>query len=141
MDGDGYYFVYIKNTDDDDLIITSITLWVASNKDDANVEVYVGHTLSSVANHTAVIPSNVNAGSGNSASGTFYVNDGAVNLSTLSGGVVAGRWKPTVSVNKWDKGTGWILPKNQTFSLLATKDNTFRGYISFYYHNAQMLGH
>lgn len=138
VNGDGYNFLYIQNTDDDDLIVTSITLWVATAKDDANVEAYIGHTLTSVANNTSIVPSNLNAGSGQSASGVFYVNDGVGNLTTLSGGVVAGRWKPTTSVGKWSKTTGWIVPKNQTFTLLATKDNTFRGYISFYVHNSQV---
>jgi len=133
-DADGNTFVYIQNTDDKDLIITSITLWVASNKDDSNVEAYVGHILTAVANETAVTPSNVNPRSGNSASGIFYVNDGAGNLTTLTGGVICGRWKPTTTVGKWEKKSGWVIPKNQTFTLQCTKDNTFRGYISFYYH-------
>jgi len=141
VDGDGYYFLYIKNTDDNDLIITSITLRTNQNKDDDDVEAYIGHTLSSVANHTAVVPANINAGSGLSASGTFYVNDGAGNLTTLSGGAVAGRYKFTTTQSKWVKASGWIIPKNQTFSLLTAKDNKFHGYVSFYFHNAQMLGH
>jgi len=138
VDGDGYYFLYIQNTDDDDLIITSITLWVATAKDDANIEAYIGHTIASAANYTAVVPTNVNAGSGLTADGVFYVNDGAGNLTTLSGGAVAGRWKPTTSVGIWENPSGWVIPKNQTFSLACTKDNTFRGYVSFFVHNSQM---
>jgi len=141
VDGDGYYFLYIKNTDDEDLIVTSITLRTGQNKDDDDVEVHLGHTLSSVANHTAIVPANVNAGCGLLADGTFYVNDGAGNLTTLAGGVVAGRYKFTTTQSKWSKSTDWIIPKNQTFSLLTAKDNKFYGYVSFFFHNAQLLGH
>ena len=139
VDGDGYNFVYIKNGQDEDLIITSITFWANQNKDDNNIEVWLGHTLTSVLNNTSVVPANVNAGSGQAASGDFYVNDGGGNLTTLAGGVVAGRFKPTTSVQKWEKKSGWIVPKNQTFTLLTTKDNKFDGYISFYYHNSQRV--
>lgn len=136
VDGDDYNFLYIQNTNDEDLIITSITLWVSQNKDDSNVEVWIGHALSSVANNTSVVPANLNAGSGLAASGVFYVNNGSGNLTTLSGGVVAGRLKPTTSAHKWEKKSGWVIPKNQTFVLLASKDNKFTGYISFYVHNS-----
>lgn len=137
VDGDGYNFVYIQNTDDNDLIITSINLWVNQNKDDDNVEAWVGHTLADVANHTAIVPANLNPGSGKAASGVFYVNDGAGNLTTLAGGVIAGRFKPTTAFSRWIKETGWVVPKNQTFVLSTAKDNKFTGYISFYIHNSQ----
>lgn len=133
-DADGNCIVYIQNTDDKDLVITSITIWVASNKDDANLEAYVGEALSAVANNTSITPTNVNPGSAKAATGVFYVNDGSGDLTTLSGGAICGRFKPRETVQKWEKKSGWILPENQTFTLKCTKDNTFRGYISFYYH-------
>ena len=135
--GDGYNFVYIQNTADEDMHITSINIWMNQAKEDDNIEVWLGHVLTSVANNTSITPGNTNAGSGQSASGVFYVNDGGGNLTTLAGGVVAGRWKPTATMeNKWTKRSCWILPKNQTFTLLSSKDNKITGYISFYYHKS-----
>lgn len=132
-DGDGYYILNLQNTADKHLIITSITLWVATAKDDSNVEVMIGTSLAS-AGTTTITPTNCNALSGLSATGTFYVNDGAGNMTVASAGLICGRRKVNTTPTKWIKESGWIIPKNQGFSLLCTKDNTFRGYLSFYYH-------
>lgn len=133
--GDGFCFLYIKNEDEHkSLIITSITLWTASDKDDANVVATLGETLTGVANETIVVPSNLNAGSGHTADGTFYVNDGGGDITTLTDGKIVGRWKPRKLVGKWLKESGWMLTKNQTFTLKCGKDNKFYGYVAFYYH-------
>jgi len=137
IDGDGYYVVSIQNTDDDDLIVTSMTLWVNQNKEDCNVEVYLKGTLAS-AGTTAITPANCNAGSGETATGTFYVNDGAGNMTVGTTGTICGRMKLFTTPTRWVKESGWILPKNGVMNIMNTKDNKFSGYISFYVHNDQL---
>lgn len=133
VDSDGAYILNLQNTNNGNLIITSITLWTASSKDDSNVEAMIGTSLAS-AGTTTVTPTNCNALSGLSATGTFYVNDGSGNMTVADAGLICGRHKVSTTPTKWIKESGWIIPKNQGFSLLCTKDNTFRGYLSFYYH-------
>ena len=133
---DADYFVYMLNTDDDDLIVSSITLWAATDKDDDNVEAWIGKALASVANETAVVPANLNGGCTLNAAGTFYVSDGtAGGITTLTGGRQAGRMKFYSKPTKWEKSSHWLIPKNSTFCLKTEKDNKYTGYISFYFHN------
>lgn len=132
------WLLALKNTDDDDLIVTSITLWLPAFKDTAIIEAYLGGTFTYASGGTAVVPCNLNAGSGNSASGSFYVNAGAANIATITAGSICGRYIFTTTPLKWEKGSGWIVPKNQCFMLRSDKDGeAFKGYLSFYYHNAQ----
>jgi len=132
VDGDGYFLVSLQNTNDDDLIVTSITLWTATSKDDCNVEVTLNGTLAS-AGTTAVTPVNC-SGKGNNATGTFYKNDGAGNMTVTTTGDIVSRRKFSSTPYKWEKKSGWILTKNDVMNIVVTKDNTFRGYISFFYH-------
>lgn len=134
VDGDGYYILNLQNSHDHDLVITSITLWTASSKDDCNVEAMVGTSLAS-AGTTTITPTNVDSRSGLVAEGTFYVNDGSGNMTVATAGLICGRHRFSTTPVKWVKTSGWIIAKNKCFSLLCSKDNTFRGYLSFYYHN------
>ncbi len=142
INGDGYIIAAIKNADDEELIITSITCWVATNKVDGWLEAYVGGTYTNDTNGTAVTPTNLHAGSGiaPSSSSLFIKNDGTGDITTVSGASVAGRWLPTASVGKWSKTTGWTIPKNGVFYITGAKDNTYRGYISFYLHTFDISG-
>lgn len=137
IDGDGYIIAAIKNVDDEELVITSITMWVATTKLDGWLEAYVGGTFTNDTNGTPVVPTNLHAGNGKSPSSSslFIQNDGTGNMTTLAGGLIAGRWLPTQAVGKWEKSTGWVLPTNGVFYITGAKDNTYRGYISFYLHN------
>jgi len=136
-DSTGYWVAIIKNSDDRDLIITSITGWVSSFKNDQIYEAYVGGTFTYATNGTAVVPANLNAGSGNVAQGDFYVNDGSGNITTVVAGVVAGRYIFTTTPGKWVKGSGWIIPKNKCFMLYSNIAEKLNGYISFYYHDSE----
>lgn len=129
-----HYFVAIKNTDDLDMVVTSVTLWVNEFKDTAIVEASVGGTFTYSANGTAVIPSNCDAASGKAASGSFYVNDGVGELATITAGDITGRHIFTTTPIKWMKNSGWVIPKNLCFFLRVEGGITFRGYVSFYYH-------
>ncbi len=136
IDGDTYIIAAIKNADDEELVITSITMWVATAKSDGWLEAYVGGTYTNDSNGTVVTPTNLHAGSGiaPSSSSLFIKNDGAGNITTVSGASVAGRWLPSAAAGKWEKSTGWVIPKNGVFYITGAKDNTYRGYISFYLH-------
>lgn len=136
IDGDTYIIAAIKNADDEELVITSITCWVATAKSDGWLEAYVGGTYTNDSNGVVVSPTNLHAGSGIAPSDNslFIKNDGGGNMTTVAGANVAGRWLPSASVGKWSKTTGWVLPKNGVFYITGAKDNTYRGYISFYLH-------
>ena len=133
-----YYLLALKNTHDKDLIVTSVTLWVAEFKDGTIIEASIGGTFTYAAGGTVVVPANLNAGSGKAAEGSFYVNDGAAtDISTITAGAIAGRYVFDTKPRKWAKGSGWVIPKNQCFFLKndAANDNTWRGYLSFFYHD------
>ena len=134
-----YYLAALKNTHDLDMIITSVTLWVAEFKDGTIIEASLGGSFTYAAGGTAVVPANVNAGSGKAAEGSFYVNDGAASdISTIVAGSIAGRYIFDTKPRVWTKTSGWVIPKNQCFFLKndAANDNTWRGYMSFFYHEA-----
>ena len=131
-----YYIVAIKNTDDNKLVIDKIVLWVASFKAASIVEASIGGTFVYAAGGTAVVPANCDAESGKTATGSFYVNDGAAtDISTIVAGDITGRFLFTTTPLVWEKLSGWILPKNQCFFLKhdPANDNTFNGYISMHY--------
>jgi len=137
ISGAGEYFVVIKNTDDKSLHISSVTLFMPEFSDTAIVEAYIGGTFAYSANGTVVVPSNCNAGSGKTATGVFYKNDGGGDLATIVQGSIAGRFMFDRQSIKWEKKSHWILPKNQCFMLICEKGQRIAGYISFYYHNDQ----
>lgn len=134
-DGANYWVAVIKNTSDKNLVVTSLTGWVSSFKNDQIYEVYTGGTLTYATNGTAVVPANCNSGSGETATGDFYVNDGAGNITTVVTGDINGRFIFTTTPTKWEKTSGWILRKNQTWMLWTNLAEKLTGYVSFYYHD------
>lgn len=139
LNGAGEYFAVMKNTDDLDMHITSVTLFMPEFSDTAIVEAYIGGTFAYSANGNAVVPTNMNAGSGNTATGTFYKNDGVGDLATITQGNIAGRYMFDRVSMKWEKSTHWVVPKNTCFMLICEKAQRIAGYISFYYHNNQWV--
>ena len=135
-DSTDYWLAIIKNSDDKDLIITSITGWVSSFENTQIYEACIGGTFTYASNGTAVVPCNLNAGSGKTASGDFYVNDGGGNITTVVAGSIAGRHIFTTTPGRWVKNSGWVIPKNQCFMLRSNIAEKLTGYISFYYHDA-----
>ena len=133
-DAANYWVAIIKNTSDANMIITSVTGWVSSFSNTQIYEAYVGGTFTYATNGTAVVPANVNSGSGHSATGDFYVNDGTDNITTVVTGRIAGRFIFTTTPIKWEKFSGWVIPKNGTFMLWSNLAEKLTGYISFYYH-------
>jgi len=135
-DSADYWLAVIKNTDDDPMVVTSVTLWVNEFSDIAIVEAFLGSTFTYTDNGTVVTPTNLKSGVTGGADGEFYVNDGSGNITTIVAGSVAGRFIFTTTPLKWEKGSGWVVPKNQTFMLQVGSSKKFTGYISFYYHRS-----
>lgn len=134
------HLAVIKNTDDRDLVVTSVTLWMATFKDTTYLEVKLNETLTYAAGGTAVTPTNLKSGIAGGADGSFYTIAAAGTDITTFGGtaVFGGRFIFTTTPLKWEKNSGWIIPKNQVFSLYNNgNDNTYNGYISFYYRNGE----
>lgn len=70
---------YIKNDSDDDLIIDEIGLHITA----ANI-VYVSKVTGTAAGSpTTLVPTNCNLGSGKTATGTFYKDDGMTGLTDV----------------------------------------------------------
>lgn len=137
-DGVDYWLAIIKNTSDLTMHITSVTLWVPSFSNTQILEVCMGGTFVYAANGTPVVPANCNAGSGKTAVGDFYVNDGSGNITTIGGTqAIVGRYIFGTTPIKAEKRTDWILPKNQVFLLRSDLAEKFTGFISFFYHNNQ----
>ena len=126
-------FLYLKNTDDDDLIISSVLLYAAT---DESVQIKLGDS-GTTSGGTANVPTNRNAGSGNSADCTC--EDG-VDITGLSGGSVVDE----ISI---DGATGshktvWrsdiLLPKNGIATFYAvTGAIAIKMTVSIGFHNNQ----
>ncbi len=132
------HLAVIKNTDDRDLVVTSVTMWMATYKDTTYLEVKLNETLTYAAGGTAVVPANIKSGVAGGADGLFYrIASAGTDITTFAGtAVFGGRCIFTTTPYKWVKNSSWIVPKNQVFSLYNNgNDNTYNGYISFYYRN------
>jgi len=120
------------------IIITSVLLWVATYKDTTFLECLLNETFTYAAGGTAVTPANMISGKINGAEGEFYTIAAAGTDITTFGGtsVFGGRCIFTTTPYKWTKESGWIVPPGQVWSLYNNgNDNTYSGYVSFYYHD------
>lgn len=127
-------FFYIKNTSDDDLIVSKIEGWC----DDANQEisVYLGGTDAGTAAGDALVPANLNAGSGNTADADCTQD--ATDLAITGGRVVRLLKFPTTALERAEfnfEATGFILPKNQRLHMQAALAGLINLNITFYYHS------
>ncbi len=119
------------------LVVTSITIWVAAFKDTTYVEANLNETFTYAAGGNAVVPVNLRSGKAGGAQGDFYtIAAGGTDITTFGGSATkGGRFIFTTTPLKWAKRSGWLIPPNEVFSLYDEgNDNTFRGYVSFYYH-------
>jgi len=132
------WLVVIKNTHSTrKLIVTRIHLAPNTAHDDQELEVLVGGTFSYLAEGTVVTPTNLLASKSGGAQGDFYVSDGTADImTTVVAGSIAGRFPMPVK-KEYDcrKDSNWIIPPDQCFMLRPSKDEKFRGFISFYYHD------
>ena len=127
--------LYILNSSDKDLLIFCMMI----GSDTANTwytKTDVAATAITGGNVTAVVPTNLNSGSGLAAEGTFLTDDGDTML--LTGGNEAHRWIGEAGISKEINLSGdVILKKNDTFGLFKVTAgvDTFVGNIIFGYHD------
>jgi hypothetical protein len=127
--GAGDCFLYIKNTGDDDLIISSIKLYSASAE---RVQVKLGDS-GTTSGGTALTPVNRNAGSNNAPTAT--IEDG-VDITGLSGGSVMDDITAGTTMAKWSWESGIILSTNTVATFYAvTGAVAIRMTVSFYIHD------
>lgn len=136
-DGANDCIFYLKNNDDEDLIVESVW-WQTS----AAEEVYykLGDTGSAVKTNGAdITPANLNAGSGQSADVTCYSNtaDGAVDITGLSGGVTIQKlWLTSAASVLFNCDQDIIVPKNQVFSIYCVGgDTNLRASVTLHFHS------
>ena len=136
-DGAGDCIFYLKNTDDMDLVISGIW-WQTS----AAEEVYyklgdIGTPV--LTNGSAIIPVNLNAGSGKIASVLCYSNtaDGAVDITGLSGGTTIQQlWLTNAASEYFDLQSDIVLPKNTVFTIYCVGgDTNLRGTVAVGFHS------
>ena len=127
----GDCFLYIKNNDDKDLLISPINLIAAT---DEVIEVKIGDEGTPVGG-TATSPTNRHAGSGNAADGTFQTG---VDITGLSGGDIVdymGLDGATSSYKLIWKSL-LIIPKGKVLSLYATTGGiALKGSITIGFHS------
>ncbi len=112
--GAGDFFCYILNNSDDNIVVTELDLWTTTAE---YVDIYLGMT-GTAAGITLENPGNKNAGSSKIADATVAYG---ADITGLSGGSVVGRLRmPIAGVTKkhvWK--SGFVIPKNKTFALMA----------------------
>jgi len=120
------------------IVVTSVLLWVATYKDTTFLECLLNETFTYAAGGTVVTPANMRSGKIGGAEGEFYaIAAPGTDITTFSGtSVFGGRCIFTTTPYEWRKESGWIIPPGQVWSLYNNgNDNTYSGYVSFYYHD------
>lgn len=127
-------FVYIKNTDDEDLVIDEYCLWQDSGASELEVKVGDAGTPSGGG---SVTPTNMKSGSGKSATGIFETGS---DITNLSGGSIVLRTICGPEASAFPQNSlvrpysGIVVPKNKTCTFYHTAGGkTVRGYIAFHY--------
>ena len=132
------HIAVIKNTSSTTLLVTSITLFVATFKDSTRVKVYLNETFTYAAEGTAITPVNLRSGTVGGAVGDFYTIAAAgTDITTFAGtAVIGGIYVFTTTPLQFADPGGWVIPTGQVFSLYNIgNDNTFYGGIDFFYHD------
>lgn len=128
--GAGNVFFYLKNTSDDDLIITSIKLFTDSTED---IEVCLSGTGTPVSG-TDLTPVNRTSGTANTADCDCQTG---TDITGISGSNLVDRIVLS-NVNKTEKytwGSALVILKNTTVTLQVAVGNVnIKGTLSFYFH-------
>jgi len=129
----GDCIIYIENSDDEDMCIEGI--WLSPS---GATEIYfqLGDTGTRNA-ATGVVPVNCNAGSGNTADGTFEVGadlDGGA--ATLAGGTEIERYVYRAAADSAYRNfeQDIFIPKNSTLTIWSSAIVTINGTLVFNYH-------
>lgn len=131
------HIVVMKNTSPEDMLVTTITMFVAEYKSTTRVKVLLNESFTYAANGTVVVPTNVRSGVVGGAQGEFYtLAAGGTDITTFTGtSTIGGIYVFERYPLKFSTDSGWVIPPGQVFSLFNVgNDNTFYGHISFYYH-------
>ena len=111
--GAGDCFLYLKNNNATDLVITSISFWSAAAE---TIQMKLGDSGTIGGTHADLLPVSRNAGSGRTADVDCEVG---VDITGLSGGSVVDSFYATAAYQKWAWDSRIILPKNSIMSLYA----------------------
>ena len=129
-DSTGSCFLYIKNSDEKDMVIEGFSYATTGV-----IQVVKG-VSGTPGGGAAIVPSNVNFGSGRLADGTFY---GSTKITGLTKGTVVDR----VYCNSANESKNFnfeldvVLPKNSVLCLYTTGIDkaTYRGTFNFIFHD------
>ena len=110
--GAGDYFLYLKNTSEDDMVIEGFTIKVASAE---SIKWDINPTGTAVG--TSATPTNLNAGSGKAATGTFVTGNDITGLTT--GSIAYTTWHTSTESKQYNFEQDIILPKNRTLAAYA----------------------
>ena len=109
----GDCFLYFKNTSDDEIVVEGLYLRTAS-AEQINIKLGVTGTPSG---GSTVTPANCNAGSSNTAEGTFQTGNDITGLS--AGTTVEKFWLTTTESKYFNFEQDIIIPKNGVMSICA----------------------
>ena len=134
--GSNWIWAVVKNTEDADLVVSNVKLWTVTNKSNDWIGAYTRGTFAYSANGTVATPASCNSGGALSAGGVFYYNDAVGDLATIGAGQQCGALLAITTPQDFSIKANWVVPKNQVFYLKSelANDNTYQGYIEFYYH-------
>lgn len=127
----GDCFLYVKNTNDENMIVEGYSLWLAANE---YIDIKFGDVGTPVGGDT-IVPTNCNAGSTKSSDGTY---ENGNDITGLSGGTTVERLYHASSQEStyWNEDMDLIVPQNQVLTMYAQTGGTaLAGVLSFYLHN------
>lgn len=132
--------LYIKNGSDTDMVVEGFYLAVSGA---TNIYAEINNTVTDITagtGYAAFTPTNVNAGSGLTAEGTFAKGTDLATGTSLSAGGEVGR-----GVFLAATGTTWynfnqdlIVPKNKVLTLWSSAAVTVTGMVEFNYHKNEL---
>ena len=130
---------YMKNTDDKDMVVKGLTLGATDPTANETVEFKIGDS-GTRDSATALTPTNLNAGSGKAATGTFE-SGVKLNAGTLTGGTIFERIVLAGATDRisslWNFNQDVILPKNGvlTIYISGSFSGTYYGTVNIHYHD------
>ena len=132
--GAGDCFAWLQNLDDKDLILEGFWLWLVASE---YIYIDLATTGTPGGSPTAIVPANLNVGSGNVADGTFYQDP---DITGLTSGRIAYRIYHLTSAGStfYELRSNVIVPKNQIISFWAQTGTTaLHMTLNFHFHTTE----
>jgi len=129
---------YMQNASTTDLCVEGIWLYIAGA-----TEIYVQiNDIGTPASGTTVTPANLNAGSGNMATGTFEQGTDLAAGAALSGGTEIERYvfSAATDTKRFNFEQDVILSKNTTLTIWSSLAVAIKGTVVFNYHSRDITG-